>query len=248
MIAKQKNGLKWYESESLSQMGVKHGFFTRLGGVSQRPYDSLNVKFDIDDVADNVELNRQKVFSILGVKQIRFAPLVHGSNISIVTNDSADTIEGVDGLIATQAGLAIALSVADCLPIIISDGEILSVVHAGWRGTVKKITSKAIARMVLLGLKPEKTTAVLGPCICHKHFEVRNDAAKQLKAASGEGDLPTGETYHADLVAINRQQLEDAGISTIESLDICSYESDEFYSYRADNGKTGRNMAIALLS
>jgi YfiH family protein len=247
MIAKQKNGLKWYESESLSQLGVKHGFFTSIGGASPAPFDSLNVKFDIDDLDSNVASNRQKILSIFGVDKVRFAPLVHSADISVVANDSPDTIEGVDGLVTKQKNVAIALSVADCLPIIISDGEVLSVIHAGWRGSVKGITNKSVEKMVSIGFKSENAVAVLGPCICQNHFEVRGNAARLLRATSGL-DTIGSETYHADLAAINRKQLSYAGITTVESLDICSYESDEFYSYRADNGKTGRNMAIALLS
>ncbi|MBP6880494.1 peptidoglycan editing factor PgeF [Candidatus Saccharibacteria bacterium] len=247
MIAKQKNGLKWYENELLSQLGVKHGFFTSLGGESPAPFDSLNVKFDIDDLDENVDSNRQKILSVLEIEKVQFAPLVHGADIAVVTSNSSEIIDNADSLITKQKNLAIALSVADCLPIVVSDGKIVAVIHAGWRGTVKQIVSKTVEKMVSLGFKPENAVAALGPCICQKHFEVRDEAARLLRAASSEVDI-SSEPYYADLVAINRQQLEDAGVRAVESLSICSFESDEFYSYRADNGKTGRNMAIALLS
>ncbi len=250
MITKQKNGLKWYESENLNELGVKHGFFTSLGGVSSAPFDSLNVVHGLGDPAESVNANRERILKVINAEELHFARLVHGVDIEIVSRSSKTgvaEIAGVDSLVATDKQVALGLSTADCLPIIISDGELVSVVHAGWRGTVDEIVVKTVKIMLNLGLNLDNSVAALGPYICQKHFEVRDEAARLLRAASRVDEKPN-EPFYADLAMINEIQLQKTGIDVIEKLNICSFESEEFYSFREQNGKTGRNMTAALLS
>jgi YfiH family protein len=244
----QKNGLVWYESEGLNELGVRHGFFTRLGGVSKQPFDSLNVKYDIDDSTESVRKNRARILDVLDTDTLRFAKLKHGaefSNVSGSDSHGVKDVEAVDGLITDQKNIAIGLSVADCLPIIVSDGKLLGIIHAGWRGTVAGITSNVVKGLINKGFNLETAVAATGPCICSEHFEVRDEAAEQLRKLAGE--RLSSDPYHADLESLNKKQLRDSGISQIDNLSICSYESDEFYSHRRDHGKTGRNMSVALL-
>ncbi len=241
----EQNGLVWYESEALNELGIRHGFFTRVGGVSEPPFDSLNVKYEIEDSEENVRENRKRILDSMSTDKLAFAKLAHSADFASV-NVGTD-FEAVDGLITDQKGLALGLSVADCLPIIVSDGKQLGIIHAGWRGTVAGITTNVVSGLINGGLDLENTVAVNGPCICKQHFEVNDEAAQKLRELAGENtNDPT--PYHADLLRLNIRQLNDCGISQIDSLNICSFESDEFYSFRRGSGKTGRNMAIALLS
>ena len=243
----KQNGLGWYESEGLSKLGVKHGFFTSMGGASKSELSSLNVKHDIGDETGNVETNRLKIKNQLGVKELKFAKLVHSDDFKEITEtDSKNSdIENVDSLITSNLGIAIGLSVADCLPIIIGDGKLLAIIHAGWRGTVVGITSKVTAELVKRGLNTKKAVATFGPCICRKHFEVKDEAAQKLRQLAGL--KPETSPYFADLRALNIKQVQQNGIKNIDSLDACSFESSEWFSYRRDHGKTGRNMAAAVI-
>jgi len=243
----ENDGLVWYESEELTNLGVKHGFFTRYGGVSANEFESLNVKLGIGDEENKVLQNRELIKNTLQTKVIAFSNhLPHKSDMQWIEEPLAND-PVTDALATSVSGLAIGLSVADCLPIIISDGKVAAIIHAGWRGTVARIVEKTIRILFKEhDLDLNNTVAACGPCICKDHFEVNGEAAQQLSELAGES--LKGEAYNADILALNITQLKKSGINNIESLGICSYESDEFYSFRQSGGKTGRNMAIALLS
>lgn len=247
MIRRAKDSIIWYESELLKKLSVKHGFFASKGGVSSGAFESLNVKTGIGDNEENVTNNRELIKNTLDYKAIVFSNHLPHETELVWTDGDTGSDPAVDALATDTKKLAIGLSTADCLPIIISDGNVLSVIHAGWRGTVAGIVEKTIDKLVANhGLNVSATVAACGPCICKDHFIVRDRAAQQLRSLAGES--ASGAEYKADLIALNVDQLERSGIKQIDKLGICSYESDEFYSFRQSNGKTGRNMTAALLS
>jgi YfiH family protein len=137
--------------------------------------------------------------------------------------------------------------VADCLPVIISDGNLVTVIHAGWKGTLAGIVEKTVINLVQNHrLNVDTAVAALGPCICTDHLEVEGEAAMKFRTLVG---LEVSDNkYNVDLVKLNSMQLVKNGVKNIDNLGICAYESEEFFSYRRDHGNTGRNMAIALLS
>jgi len=237
----------WYKSELLNGLGVKHGFFTNHGGVSVDEFVSLNVKDGIGDSRKNISNNRKLIADALGVKEMIFTNHLPHENVCKWYDEATNDDPAVDALATSSKGLAIGLSVADCLPIIISDGRIVSVIHAGWRGTVAHIAEKTITMLVEKhAFDLDNAIAACGPCICPEHFEVGGKVAQQLSDLAGE--VLKNEKYKADILALNVKQLKNAGVKNIDTLGICSYESDDFYSFRQSDGKTGRNMAIALLS
>lgn len=240
----------WYESSLLNDLGVKHGIFTRFGGVSQPPFDSLNVKHDLGDQPENVENNRQKIASVLSYDndKLTFSKLCHGSELRLISDGEARTSIVEDGLATTESGLPLALSVADCLPIIISDGGVVAIVHAGWRGTVAEIARKTVEKLVKRKLlKPQNAVAFLGPCICSDHFSIGNPARQQLDQLSQKYHVEAVPNGHHNLAELNARQLQATGINQFEMIGQCSFEPD-WFSYRRDKQKTGRNMVVALLS
>ncbi|MBP9132301.1 laccase domain-containing protein [Candidatus Saccharibacteria bacterium] len=246
MIRTTLDGLVYYQSEKLLKLNVEHGFYTRFGGQSLAPFDSLNVKYEIGDDNESVASNRKKIMQTLGVDKQYFAKLTHGNEVKIVNNNLEQTeINNVDALITSESKLALGLSVADCLPIIISDGIILGIIHAGWRGTVLQIADKIVKRMLDMGLDENKAVAAFGPCICKNHFETEGEAAISLSNLAG--DDYKGDKYFADLIELNKQQLVKNGITNFDILGQCSIESGDWFSYRQSNGKTGRNMAVAVI-
>jgi YfiH family protein len=242
-----KNNLVWYESESLSNLGVKHGFFTRYGGISSAPFDSLNIKMLEGENPENISQNRTKVLGQFGLKDedLVFSMLVHGDELAWVDRLSSD-VNNFDALATAEPGMALGFGVADCLPIIISDGKIVSIIHAGWRGTASRIVQKTIATLIKKhGFDINKAVAALGPCICQEHFSIGLPASEILASLAGDA-LDQNSDYHVNLITLNKKQLQEYGITNIDVLNKCSFD-DEWFSYRRDNAKTGRNLAIALL-
>ena len=247
MQRKEQYGLAWYESDSLNELGVSHAFFARSGGVSPAPFDSLNVKLYVGDTEQNVINNRQKILDSFSASNLVYSNnLPHKNNyLWVETEQTQDP--AVDALATNQLNLAIGLGVADCLPVIISDGNIVTVIHAGWKGTLAGIVDKTVNDLVQNHeFNVEIAVAALGPCICTTHLEVEGEAAKDFREHNGQE--VNGSKFNVDLVKLNSLQLANNGVKNIDNLGICAYESEEFFSYRRDHGNTGRNMAIALLS
>lgn len=163
---------------------------------------------------------------------------VHGDNVLVIKDRDIKDLEG-DAMITDKKGIGLAIRVADCVPILFFDPvrSAIGLAHAGWRGTLKKITSKTIKSMKqYFDTTPKNLIVGIGPCICVKHYEV------------DEAVLP-GAKGHFDLRIANRIQLIEAGVKTknIEIMPYCTYErTDLFYSYRAE-GKTGRIMTGIML-
>ncbi len=247
MRKQSENGLVWYESEALNEIGVRHGFFNRRGGSSKPPFDSLNVKTDLGDEEEKVLENRQLILTSISAEKLVYSnDLPHKSDYLWVESEQ-QTDPAVDALATEQHGLAIGLGVADCLPVIISDGRIVAVIHAGWKGTLAGIVDKTVNDLVQNHeFNVEIAVAALGPCICTTHLEVEGEAAKNFREHSGQE--VNGSKFNVDLVKLNSLQLANNGVKNIDNLGICALESEEFFSYRRDHGNTGRNMAIALLS
>lgn len=239
------------------------GFTTRHEGVSRPPYNSLNLGTTTLDQPHNVEGNRSILTRAFGIPQEMLVTVrqVHGSDILVIDEPNEDFSHflGVesDAIITNQPGVMIGVCVADCAPILLLDPEkrIIAAVHAGWQGTAARLVAKAVAGMEsLFGCRPENLQAAIGPCISSCCYEVDapvKQAFEQNGIGWGSCTVPSGEgKWKLDLARANRQLLCTAGVldSAIQDAEMCvSCQKELFFSYRRDNGMTGRQMGFIML-
>lgn len=203
---------------------------TRHGGVSSGSYASLNLGLHVGDVAGDVLENRRRAAAALGADPADFVFCVqaHGPNVRVVTAadrgsgalTQEDAISGTDALVTSDAGVVLTVMVADCVPIVLYDpaAHVLACVHAGWRGTVARVSEAAVAAMRSLGATPDNVIAGLGPAIPPERYQVGED----VRQAAGEGlgepaarqvIRPDGTgRWLFDLWTANRIVLREAGV------------------------------------
>jgi YfiH family protein len=223
--------------------GLRHGFFTRQGGVSGGIYASLNCGPGSRDDTANVAENRARVAEILGVKPDRLLSLSQQHSAEAVTVkkpwDGAKTPEA-DAMVTSTPGLALGVLTADCAPVLFADGEagVIGAAHAGWRGALSGIVEATVKAMEKLGAAPERITAVIGPAISQKAYEVGSQYLEQFLAEEpGSGpffvtDEASGEP-HFDLPGYVGERLARAGVGQIADLGLCTYcEETRLFSYR----------------
>lgn len=220
---------------------------TRHGGVSSPPFETLNLGLSSGDEQGRVMENRQRFFGSLGIglDELVLSHQVHGDKIYVA--EKSENIEGFDALITHRKNLFLAVSVADCTPVLIYDSrqQAVAAIHAGWRGTAAGIVFKTLGKLMdTFGTTPADCMAYIGTCIDECAFEVGEDVAEQFQAAHKHFDQST-QKFLIDLKAANRSQLEDAGVphANIEVSPRSSFDAD-FFSYRKSQGRTGRMMAV----
>lgn len=239
----------------------RHGFSTRAGGVSEAPYDALNLGAKWGDDPARVEENRRRLLEALGLPPPLFvARQVHGNVIRRVRmGDDPERLARTeaDGLCTDAAGLALGVFVADCVPILIADPRTgaCAAVHAGWRGTVLGIAGEAVRTLEReLGARPADLRVALGPAIGPCCFEVGPEVVAAFEGAFPGADeivrpSPRGraDRRHVDLRIANRQQLIQAGVS-VAAIDLgapcTSCDGGRFYSFRRDGSATGQLMGV----
>jgi YfiH family protein len=223
--------------------GLRHGFFTRQGGVSGGIYASLNCGPGSRDDAANVAENRARVAEILGVKPDRLLSLSqqHSAEAVAVKKpwDGGKTPEA-DAMVTSTPGLALGVLTADCAPVLFADGEagVIGAAHAGWRGALSGIVEATVKAMEKLGASPARITAVIGPAISQKAYEVGSEYLEQFLAAEPDSgpffitDESSGEP-HFDLPGYVGERLARAGVGQIADLGLCTYcEETRLFSYR----------------
>jgi purine-nucleoside/S-methyl-5'-thioadenosine phosphorylase / adenosine deaminase len=250
--------------------GIAHAFSTRRGGVSRGPYGSLNLGLGVGDEPAAVQENRRRFFGALGIDPGRAvrAHQVHGDGVLVVDRALVarsgfprvllDERFEYDALVTDLPGLALTVSTADCLPILIADPRrgAVAAVHAGWRSTVRRIAQRAVEVLRRrYGTDPRDCVAALGPgirgCCYEVDAPVIDPLSRALPAwracvqARGEG------RWHLDLAAANRQMLLAAGLApeVIHDAGLCTRcRPGLFYSYRDQGARTGRMMNAILLT
>lgn len=275
----EKNGVCFYTSPILEKHSIVHGFFTRHGGVSGGDFDSLNVSTARKDRSGsldspkNVLENYRIALSALGTvpEKAVGAKQVHENTVLRVTdedcargiNPSLAELSGCDGLFLDGSARkidALCVKTADCVPILLSskDGKEVSAVHAGWRGTVADIVTKAAEKFTC---EKEDILCAIGPCIgvcCYEVGEEVYEAVKRLFAFKGIEDrtdvmfrnvcsCSANTKKKANLSEINRQLLINFGIpeENIDVSGICTAcHEDEFFSHRASGGFSGTFVSI----
>ena len=216
-------------------------FTDRRGGVSLAPYDSLNFAFHVGDNREHVIDNRASLS--LPVSAIQFMNQSHGDEIAIV--DTFSEIDpSCDALITTTPGFAVAVLVADCIPLLLSSSNVVAAVHVGRKGLVNRITLKVIAHMRALGAT--SIHGQLGASICGECYEVPADMAEEVTRIHPRAFSKTRVATPAlDLPRALIADLTSAGIS-YEATTVCTFEDHNYFSYRR-NPTTGRFAGIVWL-
>lgn len=240
---------------------VPHGFTGRGGGVSEAPYDSLNLGLNRGDAPENVAENRRRLAEALGYeeKKLVLSHQTHSDMVRVVTAADARGIDHrdypeADGLVTNEPGVALWVFTADCTPILLFDPVTGAVgaVHAGWRGTASKIAAKAVATMVdAFGSRPENIRAAIGPAIGACCFETDRDVPEAMLDAYGKAAeafiTQKGEKYFLDLKAFNALALQEAGVRQISVAAECTMcNCHRFWSHRATKGIRGSQGAIIV--
>lgn len=246
---------------------IRHGFSTRHGGISQVPFASLNLGLHTGDSAASVQENRRRYCAALGldVRRAVAAEQVHGESIAVITERDcgrgalvySSAIPQTDALITNVAGIPLLMFYADCVPVYFLDPEhkVIAVAHAGWKGTVAKIGQKTLRMMTKeFATNPASCLVAIGPSIGPCCYEVDQFVYDKVKTAFADADELLRETgkgrWKFDLWAANRRQLEEIGIlrQNIIGAEICTACNAELYfSYRAEQGTTGRMGALMAL-
>ena len=229
--------------------GLRIAFTTRRGGVSEGPFESLNVGGSSGDRPEAIEENRRRTFAALDIEgaPLATAGLVHGTGVAVVRGPGHSA--GVDALITRERGLAIAITTADCLPIILALEGFVGVAHCGWRGTAAGLPGRLVeAACEAAGADPRGATAHLGPCIRPCCYEVGSEVARQFPASVVRG---VEGRHRVDLAAAARLQLVDSGVPPEAVFDTgaCTCcAPDWYFSYRRDGSRYGRHWTLAARS
>jgi len=218
---------------------------TRTGGRSAAPYDENNLALHVGDAPDVVAANRQRLAGELGVDRVQFMRQVHGASVAVVDHTTDDEVADVDALVTATPGLAIAVLVADCVPVALVSRRAVAVVHAGRRGVVDGVVAAAVAAVRRFDTGP--AAATVGPAICGRCYEVPAAMQADVVAVVAEATSTTSAgTAGLDLPAAVRAQLVDAGIDITNDAADCTREDPRYYSHRRD-GVTGRFAMVAML-
>jgi YfiH family protein len=263
----ERDGIAVYRLDSLPGHRVDAFVSTRTGGVSAAPYASLNLGLGVGDEPAAVIENRRRLFSAcdLSPESSVWCEQVHGDRVAAVAAADAGrgSVEGdsrvpqADGLVTDVAGLSLCVTLADCAPVVLYDPgrPALGLAHAGWRGTVARIASRAVEAMRSgFGSDPADLLAAIGPAIGPRDYEVGGEVVDRARDAFGERaehliEPLAGGRARFDLWAANALDLEAAGVEPgrIEVAGISTARAvDRFYSHRAE-GRTGRFIAAASL-
>ena len=233
----------WLKSPNIK---CTHGFSSRYGGVSENQFASLNLG-GYEDEEINILKNRKLALQQLNLDSFELCYLkqVHGNEVK---NAQSGMQEG-DALVSNQPNKVLAISIADCYPLLFYDevNRVIGAAHAGWRGTVSKIAGKTIHEMQKLGAKPETIKVAIGQGICKEKFNVGSEVISAFKKEGFPEEYL--EDDKIDLVKCNIFVLEENNIpeNNIWSMNRCTFETD-FFSYRRDKGLTGRMWAVLAMT
>jgi YfiH family protein len=234
--------------------GTRHGFSTRLGGVSTGSYATLNLSTGWGDEAAAVAENRRRLATAGGFdgERLYLARQVHGAACAAVDGHTPQDLRQVeaDALVTTTPGAAVGVLTADCVPILMSDGVgRVAAVHAGWRGTVARVAAAALEKLVSIGARRERVRVALGPSIGPCCFEVGEEVAAAFEPLAPASIVRGPGKPHVDLRRANREVLLGAGLlpEQIDAAPPCTYcERTRFFSYRRDGRGIGQMLSFIV--
>jgi len=231
------------QHQSLVLPGIRHGFFTRQGGVSTGIYASLNGGQGSQDDPAHVRENRGLMADALGVPRECFISCyqVHSPDVATVSTPwTREQSPKVDAMVTREKNLALAISTADCGPVLFADAKagVIGAAHAGWKGALAGVLEATLAAMEALGARRGDITAVLGPMISAAAYEVGPEFVARFVGADAANLRffgPSISAGHAmfDLPAYIGARLIEAGVGHFEDMALCTYaDEDRFFSYR----------------
>jgi YfiH family protein len=264
MAFKHNESIRYFTFDLLAEHDLTHAIFTRQGGVSPTPWNSLNVGGTVGDDPARVIQNRLRSFSALGrpLEGMFDVWQVHGREVICAENPRSPqaSYHQADAILTDRPHVTLFMRFADCVPVLLYDPvrQVVGLVHAGWQGTVKEAAAHALEAMAArYGSSPADILAGIGPSIGPHHYEVGPEVVEQVRATFGadaEALLTphpggNGRTrMHFDLWSANRLILENAGVRYIEVAGICTAcHLEDWYSHRAENGRTGRFGSLIAL-
>jgi YfiH family protein len=255
----QQDGLVYYKFDSFDVDAVDNAIFSRIGGSSKGPYKSLNLGGTNGDDPVDVLANHEKLFRVFGRPySSRFDVWqVHGK--TILFGDAPRPPEKkhppADGIFTDKPEVTLIMRFADCVPLVFHDPvqKVVGIVHAGWQGTLLRIGAEAVGAIgKRYGSLASDLRVGLGPSICGKCYQVGEEVRQQfLKAWGKEANQFFAKTENGlflDLWGTNEWVLRQAGVEQIENSGFCTAENlDEWYSYRKEEGITGRFAVVIAL-
>ncbi len=250
MDAEAVAGLEFVRAPNLN---VPHGFTTRKGGVSGGVYASLNLGLSSGDAEAPVAQNRRRVLATFGADEAGACAFsqVHGARV--LTGRPTWFEEEADAAVSDTPGLVLAVSTADCLPVLFHDPctGAVAAAHCGWRGTVAGVAANTLQKFITLyGTDPADVQVAFGPGILAPNYQVGPEVVAAFQAAGFPEDVSTPDgtgRFLLDVAAANRWQLLEAGVKpeNLWESGLCTYADPErFYSHRRDKGRTGRHWAV----
>jgi YfiH family protein len=253
-----EKGLEYYSFSSFPE-GVTQAVFTRKGGTSQAPWDSLNMGSTVGDDLTCVRENKRRALSVLNrpFDSVYDVWQVHGDAVLVTDEPRPHDVPHppADGIITQNPEVTLMMRFADCVPMFLYDPtlKVIGLVHAGWQGTVNKVVGNAIQTLIhQFKCNPVNIYAGMGPSICCQHYPVgQNVVDEARKVFSNTFDQvvkPLSEQMHFDLWAANAITIREYGVTNLEISEICTIcDEGRWFSHRRDHAKTGRfGAAIAL--
>ena len=254
-----RDGLVYYQFEMWH--GLKHGIFTRKGGISAPPFDALNLGGNVGDDPRAVRTNHERMYAALGVDEARVCSVWQIHSVDVLIADAPVPgrrwLAKADAMMTDRIGTALSMRFGDCTPILFYDPvrAVIAMAHAGWRGTVRGMAAQTVRAMSqTYGSRPADIQAGIGPSIGPNRYQVGEEVVAAVRAYFGTTDGlirrdPADGTAYFDLWAANRLDLERVGVEQIDVAGLCTAENtDEWFSHRAEKGRTGRFGAILSLS
>ena len=259
----EKNGVRFLTVPSFEEAGgVVCAFSTRTGGVSPKPFDTLNFSLKREGNIDNFFENLTRFAAAAGFRADRAVAINYAHSARLHRAAASDAGRGItreklagicDGLYTDEEGLALVSFHADCVPLFFFDKKrrAAAVCHAGWRGIAAHITRNAVDSLVSLGSNAADILAAVGPCISAQNYEVGPEVSNVFISEFGaETVIETNESARVDLSAACVVDMLKCGIPArnITVAGLCTYEKSAlFFSHRRDDGKTGAMAAVIEL-
>ena len=218
--------------------GVQHGFFTRKGGASSGVFEGLNCGFGSSDQHEIVAINRARVAKAMGGGHLSGVHQVHSADV-VMADTPSDDKPKADGLVTKTPGIILSVLTADCQPVLFADktAGIIGAAHAGWKGAMDGVLENTVSAMVNLGATRRNITAVIGPSISQRAYEVGPEFLERF--LDGDPDSARffvngeGDRLHFDLPGYGLQRLREAGVGQAQWTRHCTYsDPDRFFSYR----------------
>ena len=260
MITRSEKGLNFVQFNTFANYPIHQGIFGRQGGVSPAPWDSLNLGGLSGDTRENIIENRKRIFSCfdLPVESIFDVWQVHGNRVICTDKNRPldQEHEKADAIFTDRPEITLFMRFADCVPLFFYDPvkNVIGIAHAGRIGTLNRIAADCVITMAsVYGSKPENILAGIGPSIGPDHYEVKEDVASDAEACFKNTDgilrQATDGTIYLNLWESNRRILMESGVQHIEVAEICTAcNTDDWFSHRAEKGKTGRFGALLALN